>query len=69
MKKMQDVYYLEKSLYSTGSVIIIGNDQLKDTPAYLLSFLLETISMISKQLFEFSSVGLIFHCASFCVRD
>ena len=45
MKKMQDVYYLEKRLYSTGSVIIIGNDQLKDTPAYLLSFLLETISI------------------------
>lgn len=52
MKKMQDVYYLEKSLYSTGSVIIIGNDQLKDTPAYLLSFLLETISIDARLVSE-----------------
>ena len=50
MKKMQDVYYLEKSLYSTGSVIIIGNDQLKDTAAYLLSFLLETISIDARSV-------------------
>ena len=28
-----------------GEVIIIANDQLKDTPAYLLSFLLETVSI------------------------
>lgn len=52
MKNMQDVYYLEKSLYSTGSVIIIGNDQLKDTPAYLLSFLLETISIDARLVSE-----------------
>ena len=45
MKKMQDAYYLETSLYSTGEEIIIANDQLKDATAYLLSFLLETVSI------------------------
>ena len=43
-EKMEDAYYLETSLKGTGSVIIIPNDQLRDTPAYLLSFLLEIVS-------------------------
>ena len=38
---MQDAYYLETILKSTGSVIIIANDQLRNTTSYLLSFLLE----------------------------
>ena len=38
---MQDAYYLETILNDTGSVIIIANDQLRNTTLYLLSFLLE----------------------------
>ena len=38
-EKMEDTYYLETSLKDTGSVTIITNDQLRDTPAYLLSLL------------------------------
>ena len=36
--KMQDAYYLETSLRGTGSVIIIANDQLRNTDSHLLSF-------------------------------
>ena len=43
--KMQDAYYLETILKGTGSVIIIANDQLKNTTSYLLSFLLEIVSI------------------------
>ena len=43
--KMQDVYYLKTSLKDTGSVIIIANDQLRITTTYLLSFLLEIVSV------------------------
>ena len=43
--RMQDAYYLETSLKGTGSVIIIANDQLRSTTTYLLSFLLETVSV------------------------
>ena len=43
--RMQDAYYLETSLKSTGSVIIIANDQLRSTTTYLRSFLLEIVSV------------------------
>ena len=43
--KMQDAYYLKTSLKGTGSVIIIANDQLRITTTYLLSFLLEIVSV------------------------
>ena len=43
--KMQDAYYLETILKGTGSVIIIANDQLRNTNSYLLSFLLEIVSV------------------------
>ena len=43
--KMQDAYYLKTSLKGTGSVIIITNDQLRSTTTYLLSLLLETVSV------------------------
>ena len=43
--KMQDVYYLKTSLKDTGSVIIKANDQLRITTTYLLSFLLEIVSV------------------------
>ena len=42
--KMEDAYCLGTSFKGTGSVIIIANDQLRDTPAYLLSLLLEIVS-------------------------
>ena len=37
--KMQDAYYLEKVLKGTGSVIIIANDQLRNTTSYFLLIL------------------------------
>ena len=51
--RIQDAYYLETSLKGTGSVIpikkiiiiIIANDQLRTTTTYLLSFLLEIVSV------------------------
>ena len=43
--KMQDAYYLKTSLKGTGSVIILANDQLRITTTYLLSFLLEIVSV------------------------
>ena len=43
--KMHDAYYLKTSLKGTGSVIIIANDQLRSTTTYLLSFLLEIVSV------------------------
>ena len=43
--KIQDAYYLETILKSTGSVIITANDQLRNTTSYLLSFLLEIVSV------------------------
>ena len=43
-EKMEDAYYLETSLKGTGWVIIIPNDQLRDTSAYLLFFLLKIVS-------------------------
>ena len=43
--RMQDAYYLETSLKSTGSVIIIANDKLRSTTTYFLSFLLEIVSV------------------------
>ena len=43
--KMQDAYYLETILNDTGSVIIIANDQLRNITSYLLSFLLEIVSV------------------------
>ena len=42
---MQDAYYLETSLKGTGSVIIIANDELRNTISYLLSFLIEIVSV------------------------
>ena len=41
---MEDKYYLETNLDGTGSVIIIANDQLRNKPAYLQSFLLKLVS-------------------------
>ena len=46
--KMQDAYYLEKILKGTGSVIIIANDQLRNTTSYLLFFLSVAIRWVSK---------------------
>ena len=43
--KMQDEYYLETSLKGTSSVKNITNDQLRSTTTYLLSFLLEIVSV------------------------
>ena len=43
--KMQDAYYLETNLKGTGSLIIIANGQLRSTTTYLLSFLLEIVSV------------------------
>ena len=43
--KMKDAYYLETSLKGTGSVIIIANDQLRNSTGYLLCFLLEILSV------------------------
>ena len=43
--KMQDAYYLQTIPKDTGSVIIIANDQLRNTTSYLLSFLLEIVSV------------------------
>ena len=43
-EKMEDAYYLETNFKGTGSVIIIANDQLRDTPGYLLSLLLEIVT-------------------------
>ena len=43
--KMPDAFYLEATLKGTGSVIIIANDQLRSTTSYLLSFLLEIVSV------------------------
>ena len=42
---MHDAYYLETILKGTDSVIIIANDQLRNTTSYLLSFLLEIVSV------------------------
>ena len=44
--KMQDAYYQETSLKGTGSVILIANYQLRSTTTYLLSFLLEIVSVV-----------------------
>ena len=46
--KMQDAYYLETILKGTGSVIIIANDQLRNTTSYLLFFLSVAIRWVSK---------------------
>ena len=43
--KMQDAHYLETTLKGTGSEIIIVHDQLRSTTTYLLSFLLEIVSV------------------------
>ena len=43
--KIQDAYYLQTSGKVTGSVMIIANDQLRSTATYLLSFLLEIVSV------------------------
>ena len=51
--RTQDAYYLETSLKGTGSVIpikkkkiiIIANDQLRTPTTYLLSYLLEIVSV------------------------
>ena len=43
--KIQDAYYLQTSRKVTGSVMIIANDQLRSTTTYLLSFLLEIVSV------------------------
>ena len=53
---MEDAYYLEKSLKDTGSVISIPIDQLKDTPAYLMSLLLE---IVSAAVNEYQKQGII----------
>ena len=42
---MRDPYYLQKTLKGTGLVIIIANDQLRNTMSYLLYFLLEIVSV------------------------
>ena len=42
---MQDAYYLETILKGTDAVIIIVNDQLRNTTSSLLSFLLEIVSV------------------------
>ena len=44
-KKMQDAYYLETILNGTSLEIIISNDQLENTTSYLLSFVLEILSV------------------------
>ena len=41
---MQDANYLETSLRSTGSVMIIANDQLRNADSTLPSILLEIVS-------------------------
>ena len=43
--RMQDAYYLETILKGTGSIIIIANDESRDTTSYLLSLLLEILSV------------------------
>ena len=68
-EKMEDAYYLETSLKGTGSVIIIANDQLRDTPAYLLSFLVEIVNVavrwVSKTGYHISKTALSFsQCCS-----
>ena len=60
--KMQDAYYLETIPMGTGLVIIITNDQLRNTTSYLLSFLLEIVSVrwVSKiGYYDFKSSPLI----------
>ena len=52
--KMQDAYYLETVLKGTGSVIIIANDQLRNTTSYLLSFLLEIVSVAVRWVWKMS---------------
>ena len=42
---MRDPYYLETIQKGTGSVTIIANDQLSNTTSYLLSYLLEIVSV------------------------
>ena len=39
------MHYLETIPMGTGLVIIITNDQLRNTTSYLLSFLLEIVSV------------------------
>ena len=46
--KIQDAYYLETILKITGSVKAIANDHLRNTTSYLLSFLLEIVSVALK---------------------
>ena len=46
--KMQDAYYLETILKGTGSVIVIANDQLRNTTSYFLFFLSVAIRWVSK---------------------
>ena len=42
---MQDVYYTEARLSDTSSVITVAIDQLRDTPASLLSLLLQIVNV------------------------
>ena len=53
---MQDAHYLKTSLKGPGSVIIIANDQLRNTISYLLSFLIEIVSVairwVSKTVYD-----------------
>ena len=46
--KVQDAYYLETTSKGTGSVIVIANDQLRNTTSYFLFFLSVAIRWVSK---------------------
>ena len=75
--KMPDASYLEATLKGTGSVIIIANDQLRSTTLYLLSFLLEIVSVAIRWVSKtwhynfksspYLSVALTFHCVCFFI--
>ena len=58
--KMQDAHYLETILKSTGSVITIADDQLRNTTSYLVSFLSVAIRWASKTgYYNFKNSSLI----------
>ena len=66
---MQDVYYTEARLSDTGSVITVAIDQLRDTPASLLSLLLQIVNVavrwVLKQLIIISKTAVFFSTVLF----
>ena len=61
--RMQDAYYLETILKGTGSIIIIANDESRDTTSYLLSVLLEILSVAVRWV---SKTGIIISKTALC---